>query len=631
MALFGSARDASLVRSVNRELINNFVDMEVAFYKLVLEDSRANIYDESDNKVYYSPMRIPCLIEKGEKNYVGDDAGYDSTREGFFNFLRDDLKDSNIKGNIGIGHTRWATHGVPNDVNAHPHSDNSEEFAIIHNGIIENYAEIKKDLLEEGFEFKSDTDTEVVAVELSRKWNGQLLKTVTDVAKNLEGTYALVVTTTKEEGTIVAGRLMSPLVLGVGENEVFLASDSAAILEHTNKMIFLENGDFVEIKNGQYKLFDSELNEIEREIQEIDWEVSEAEKLGHDHFMYKEILEQSEVIERTISGRLETTSKEIPIKQDEASKYEKIWIVACGTAYHAGLFGKDLFEKVLGVPVSVELASEFRYREPIVGENDLGIVISQSGETMDTIAATELLKENGAHVLALVNVVGSSLARMADSVFYLHVGPEIGVASTKAYLGMLVGQLLLAKHWDSANKLDVSFDEIAELPKLIEETMDCEKQIKDLSEKIYKKNDIYFIGRGLDYALAAEGALKLKEISYLHAEALAAGELKHGTLALIEDGTPIIVTASQNHLLDKTTSNVQEVIARGAYVIAIGDNQSEKLENISDEYVTLPDSNEILTTVISIIPLQFIAYHVANLNGESIDQPRNLAKSVTVE
>jgi glucosamine--fructose-6-phosphate aminotransferase (isomerizing) len=552
-------------------------------------------------------------------------------KEGKLDVLKNHLKDSNIKGNLGIGHTRWATHGVPNDVNAHPHSDNSEEFAIIHNGIIENYAEIKKDLLEKGFKFKSDTDTEVVAVELSRKWNGQLLKTVTDVAKTLEGTYALVVTTTREEGTIVAGRLMSPLVLGVGENEVFLASDSAAILEHTNKMIFLENGDFVEIKNGQYKLFDSELNEIEREIQEIDWEVSEAEKLGYDHFMYKEILEQSEVIERTISGRLEKNSKEIPIKQDEASKYEKIWIVACGTAYHAGLFGKDIFEKVLGVPVSVELASEFRYREPIVGENDLGIVISQSGETMDTIAATELLKENGAHVLALVNVVGSSLARMADSVFYLHVGPEIGVASTKAYLGMLVGQLLLAKHWDSANKLDVSFNEIAELPKLIEETMACEKQIKEISEIICKKNDIYFIGRGLDYALAAEGALKLKEISYLHAEALAAGELKHGTLALIEEGTPIIVTASQNHLLDKTTSNVQEVIARGAYVIAIGDNQSEKLENISDEYVTLPDSNEILTTVISIIPLQFIAYHVANLNGESIDQPRNLAKSVTVE
>ena len=552
-------------------------------------------------------------------------------KEGKLSVLKEHLEGTLIKGNIGIGHTRWATHGVPSDVNAHPHADNANEFAIIHNGIIENYAELKDDLIQDDYSFISETDTEVVAVELSRKWNGELLDTVLDVAKSLDGTYALVVTSTKQPGTIVAGRMMSPLVLGVGEGEVFLASDSAAILEYTNKMIFLENGDFVEINDGNFTLYDIEKNVITRDIQVIDWEVSEAEKAGHDHFMYKEILEQAEVIERTITGRIEKNSTEIPIHLDKAKKFEKIWIVACGTAYHAGLFGKDLFEKVLGVPVSVELASEFRYREPIVGENDLGIVISQSGETMDTIAATELLKENGAHVLALVNVVGSSLARMADSVFYLHVGPEIGVASTKAYLGMLVGQLLLAKHWDSADKLDVSFDEISELPKLIDQTMACEKQIKDISEKIYKKNDIYFIGRGLDYALAAEGALKLKEISYLHAEALAAGELKHGTLALIEDGTPVIVTASQNHLLDKTTSNVQEVIARGAYVIAIGDNQSKKLENISDEYVTLPDSNEILTTVISIIPLQFIAYHVANLNGESIDQPRNLAKSVTVE
>ena len=552
-------------------------------------------------------------------------------KEGKLSVLKEHLEDTSIKGNIGIGHTRWATHGVPSDVNAHPHSDNANEFAIIHNGIIENYAELKDELIQDDYSFISETDTEVVAVELSRKWNGELLDTVLDVAKSLEGTYALVVTSTKQPGTIVAGRMMSPLVLGVGEGEVFLASDSAAILEYTNQMIFLENGDFVEINDGNFTLYDIEKNVITRDIQVIDWEVSEAEKAGHDHFMYKEILEQAEVIERTIRGRIEKNSAEIPIHLDKAKKFEKIWIVACGTAYHAGLFGKDLFEKVLGVPVSVELASEFRYREPIVGENDLGIVISQSGETMDTIAATELLRENGAHVLALVNVVGSSLARMADSVFYLHVGPEIGVASTKAYLGMLVGQLLLAKHWDSADKLDVSFDEISELPKLIEQTMTCEKQIKDISEKIYKNNDIYFIGRGLDYALAAEGALKLKEISYLHAEALAAGELKHGTLALIQDGTPIIVTASQNHLLDKTTSNVQEVIARGAYVIAIGDNQSKKLENISNEYVTLPDTNEILTTVISIIPLQFIAYHVANLKGESIDQPRNLAKSVTVE
>ena len=552
-------------------------------------------------------------------------------KEGKLSSLIQHLEGKTIKGSIGIGHTRWATHGVPSDKNAHPHSDNQNEFAIIHNGIVENYSEMKNELIEQGYTFSSDTDTEVVAVELSKEWSGDLLETVLNVAKKLEGTYALVVTTVKQPDVIVAGRMMSPLVLGVGDDEVFLASDSAAILEHTNKMIFLENGDFVKIENGHFELFDINKNKISREIQVIDWEVSEAEKGGHDHFMYKEILEQPEVIERTISGRLSGIESDIPISREEAQKFEKIWIVACGTAYHAGLFGKDLFEKVLGVPVSVELASEFRYREPIVGKNDLGIVISQSGETMDTIAATELLKENDAHVLAFVNVVGSSLARMADSVLYLHVGPEIGVASTKAYLGMLIGQLLVAKHWDEENKLNISYDEINELPKLIQETLNCEDQIKSLSKKISKKKDIYFIGRGLDYALAAEGALKLKEISYLHAEALAAGELKHGTLALIEDDTPVIVTASQNHLLDKTTSNVQEVIARGAYVISIGDNSSKKLEDISNEYVTLPTTSEVLSTIISIIPLQFIAYHVANLNGESIDQPRNLAKSVTVE
>ena len=552
-------------------------------------------------------------------------------KEGKLQVLKDHLLDAKIKGNIGIGHTRWATHGVPSDENAHPHYDNNQDFAIIHNGIIENYAEIKEELQKEDYQFESETDTEVVAVELSRQWTGNLLETVCKVAKELDGTYALVVTTTKQSNTIVAGRMMSPLVLGVGDGEVFLASDSAAILEHTNKMIFLENGDFVEIKDGSYQLFDINMNKVTRDIQEIDWEVSEAEKSGHDHYMYKEILEQSEVIEKTITGRLEVGSEEIPIDLKKAKQFEKIWIVACGTAYHAGLFGKDLFEKVLGVPVSVELASEFRYREPIVGENDLGIVISQSGETMDTIAATELLKENNSHVLALVNVVGSSLARMADSVLYLHVGPEIGVASTKAYLGMLVGQLLLAKHWDESNKLETTFDEIKQLPSLIKETLKCEAQIKEISKSINEKKDIYFIGRGLDYALAAEGALKLKEISYLHAEALAAGELKHGTLALIQDGTPVIVTASQHHLLDKTTSNVQEVKARGAYVIAIGDNSSKKLQDISNDYVTLPEASEMLSTIVSIIPLQFIAYHVANLNGESIDQPRNLAKSVTVE
>ncbi|MDA2969530.1 MAG: glutamine--fructose-6-phosphate transaminase (isomerizing) [Actinomycetota bacterium] len=552
-------------------------------------------------------------------------------KEGKLQVLKDHLEGKHFNGNIGVGHTRWATHGVPSDLNAHPHTDNKKEFAIIHNGIIENYSELKDELVNKGFNFTSETDTEVVAVELSSKWTGNLLQTVTNVAKNLKGTFALVVTTTKEPNKIVAGRMMSPLVLGVGDEEVFLASDSAAILEHTNKMVFLENGDFVEIIDGTYKIFDINLNEIKREVQDIDWEISEAEKSGYEHFMYKEIIEQPEMIEKTLSGRLVENSIGIPIQLNEVRNFEKIWIVACGTAYHAGLFGKDLFEKVLGVPVSVELASEFRYREPIVGNKDLGIVISQSGETMDTIAATELLKENGAHVLALVNVVGSSLARMSDSVMYLHVGPEIGVASTKAYLGMLVAQLVLAKHWDIENKLNITFEEIKNIPKLVKESLECETEIINIAKGISKKNDIYFIGRGLDYALAAEGALKLKEISYLHAEALAAGELKHGTLALIEEGTPVIVTASQSHLLDKTTSNVQEVKARGAFVIAVGDDNSKKMEKISDQFISLPNAHSLLSTIISIIPLQLIAYHVAKLNGESIDQPRNLAKSVTVE
>ena len=552
-------------------------------------------------------------------------------KEGKLQVLKDHLEGKHFNGNIGVGHTRWATHGVPSDLNAHPHTDNKKEFAIIHNGIIENYSELKDELVNKGFNFTSETDTEVVAVELSSKWTGNLLQTVTNVAKNLKGTFALVVTTTKEPNKIVAGRMMSPLVLGVGDEEVFLASDSAAILEHTNKMVFLENGDFVEIIDGTYKIFDINLNEIKREVQDIDWEISEAEKSGYEHFMYKEIIEQPEMIEKTLSGRLVENSIGIPIQLNEVRNFEKIWIVACGTAYHAGLFGKDLFEKVLGVPVSVELASEFRYREPIVGNKDLGIVISQSGETMDTIAATELLKENGAHVLALVNVVGSSLARMSDSVMYLHVGPEIGVASTKAYLGMLVAQLVLAKHWDIENKLNITFEEIKNIPKLVKESLECETEIINIAKGISKKNDIYFIGRGLDYALAAEGALKLKEISYLHAEALAAGELKHGTLALIEEGTPVIVTASQSHLLDKTTSNVQEVKARGAFVISVGDDNSKKMEKISDQFISLPNAHSLLSTIISIIPLQLIAYHVAKLNGESIDQPRNLAKSVTVE
>ena len=549
--------------------------------------------------------------------------------------LKDALEGKTASGSVGIGHTRWATHGVPNDQNAHPHQNVDNKFALVHNGIIENYVQMKESLVSDGVEFTSDTDTEVVVQQLAKEWDGDLLSTTLGVAKNLKGTYALVIVSEYEPDTIVAGRMMSPLVMGIGDGEMFLASDAAAMIEHTNKMVFLENGDFVKIQGGSYEIFDIHGEKIEREIEVVDWKIDEAEKGGHEHYMYKEIIEQPEAIRNTLSERIDGDffTSEFKIDREKALKYKKIWIVACGTAYHAGLFGRELFEKSLGIPVEVELASEFRYRDPIVSKDDLGIIISQSGETMDTIAAADLLKDKGCELLGIVNVVGSSLARMSDHLMYLHVGPEIGVASTKAYIGMLTAQLLLANHWDEKNgtSLGITKEDIHALPNLIEKSLLLEDQIKKIAEDIHKHESVYFIGRGLDFSLAAEGALKLKEISYLHAEALPAGELKHGTLALIDDGVPVIVTGSQSSLIEKTVSNVQEVIARGGNVIGIGDSSAKKLESICDTFLKLPDAPDTISTILSIIPLQFLAYHVAYKRDESIDQPRNLAKSVTVE
>ena len=556
-------------------------------------------------------------------------------KSGKINELKRVLEDKTISGSVGIGHTRWATHGVPNDENAHPHLNEDRKFALVHNGIIENYVQIKEDLVGEGVEFSSDTDTEVVVQKLAKDWDGDLLSTTLRVAKELRGTYALVIVSELEPDTIIAGRMMSPLVIGVGDGEMFLASDASAIIEHTNKMIFLENGDFVKIQGANYKLFNLEGEKIEREIEVVDWEIEDAEKGGYEHYMYKEIIEQPESIRNTLSERIdgEFFTSKFQIDRSKALKYKKIWIVACGTAYHAGLFGRELFEKSLGIPVEVELASEFRYRDPIISKDDLGIIISQSGETMDTIAAAELLKENGCELLGIVNVVGSSLARMSDHLMYLHVGPEIGVASTKAYIGMLTAQLLLANHWDDQDgaSLGVTKEDMQGLPDLIEKSLLLEDEIKNIAEDIHKHESVYFIGRGLDFSLAAEGALKLKEISYLHAEALPAGELKHGTLALIDNGVPVIVTGSQSSLIEKTVSNVQEVIARGGNIIGIGDSSANSLEAICDTFLKLPDAPDTISTILSIIPLQFLAYHVAYKRGESIDQPRNLAKSVTVE
>ena len=566
---------------------------------------------------------------------VSSDELFIEKKSGKLTELKDALEGKTASGSVGIGHTRWATHGVPNDQNAHPHQNVDNKFALVHNGIIENYVQMKESLVSDGVEFTSDTDTEVVVQQLAKEWDGDLLSTTLGVAKNLKGTYALVIVSEYEPDTIVAGRMMSPLVMGIGDEEMFLASDAAAMIEHTNKMVFLENGDFVKIQGGSYEIFDIHGEKIEREIEVVDWKIDEAEKGGHEHYMYKEIIEQPEAIRNTLSERIDGDffTSEFKIDREKALKYKKIWIVACGTAYHAGLFGRELFEKSLGIPVEVELASEFRYRKPIVSKDDLGIIISQSGETMDTIAAADLLKDKGCELLGIVNVVGSSLARMSDHLMYLHVGPEIGVASTKAYIGMLTAQLLLANHWDEKNgaSLGVNNADMNALPDLIEKSLLLEDGVKKIAEDIHKHESVYFIGRGLDFSLAAEGALKLKEISYLHAEALPAGELKHGTLALIDDGVPVIVTGSQSSLIEKTVSNVQEVIARGGNVIGIGDSSADKLESICDTFLKLPDAPDTISTILSIVPLQFLAYHVAYKRGESIDQPRNLAKSVTVE
>ena len=566
---------------------------------------------------------------------VSSDDLFIEKKSGKLTELKDALEGKTTSGSVGIGHTRWATHGVPNDQNAHPHQNVDNKFALVHNGIIENYVQMKESLVSDGVEFTSDTDTEVVVQQLAKEWDGDLLSTTLGVAKNLKGTYALVIVTEYEPDTIVAGRMMSPLVMGIGDGEMFLASDAAAMIEHTDKMVFLENGDFVKIQGGSYEIFDIDGERIEREIEVVDWKIDQAEKGGHEHYMYKEIIEQPEAIRNTLSERIDGDffTSEFKIDREKALKYKKIWIVACGTAYHAGLFGRELFEKSLGIPVEVELASEFRYRDPIVSKDDLGIIISQSGETMDTIAAADLLKDKGCELLGIVNVVGSSLARISDHLMYLHVGPEIGVASTKAYIGMLTAQLLLANHWDEKNgaSLGVTNADMNALPDLIEKSLLLEDEIKKIAEDIHKHESVYFIGRGLDFSLAAEGALKLKEISYLHAEALPAGELKHGTLALIDDGVPVIVTGSQSSLIEKTVSNVQEVIARGGNVIGIGDSSAKKLESICDTFLKLPDAPDTISTILSIIPLQFLAYHVAYKRGESIDQPRNLAKSVTVE
>jgi glucosamine--fructose-6-phosphate aminotransferase (isomerizing) len=551
------------------------------------------------------------------------------------------LDGSPLQGTVGIGHTRWATHGEPSDANAHPHVDPSGRFVVVHNGIIENFHELKSDLVAQGHVFASDTDTEVLAHLVANEYDGDLVEAVRRSVRHAAGAYALVVMCADEPERIVAVRKVSPLVVGLGDGETFLASDIPAVLEHTRRFLVVEDGEMVVVDaaGASIELIDG--GAVDRPVLHVDWDAEQAEKGGYDTFMLKEIHEQPTVVTETLSGRLDATGdvwlEGVGFDDAFARDLQHLWVTACGTAYHAGLVGREIFQRVLRIPTSVEYAHEMRYADPLIAAPSLTVAISQSGETADTLAAARLAAGRGSRLLALTNVVGSTLSREADDVLYTRAGPEISVASTKAYMAMLVAQYLLALRIGRVR--GVVDDGLAErighglhaLPAQVEAILADEEAVAKAALRVADAQDIYFIGRGLDYAVAMEGSLKLKEISYVHSEAMPAGELKHGTLALVTKGTPVIVVLTQGAVYDKTMSAVQEVKARGATVLAVAHDDDPSIDSFADGVLRIPRTDDLLSPMTAVVPLQLLAYHVARLRGHDIDQPRNLAKSVTVE
>ncbi len=572
---------------------------------------------------------------------VSDNRLHLTKKKGRLQVLRDELEQHPLRGHLALGHTRWATHGAPSDVNAHPHTDEKGEFAIVHNGIIENYMELKHDLQEKGHHFLSDTDTEVIAHLLAEYDTGNLLDTVYEVKKHLQGAYALGIVSKNEPDTLIAVRKESPLIIGVGKEENFIASDIPAILEHTRDVYFIENGEVVVLTKDNVTIFDENRNLVTREVKHIDWDMSAATKAGYPHFMLKEIHEQPQAIRDTVKHRLQQDGTvslgDVAWTKELLQDIHKIYIVACGTAYNAGRVGKVALERLTGIPVETDLASEFRYRDPFVNEHTLLILVSQSGETADTLAALREGKRKGARIFSVTNVIGSSIARESDDVFYTWAGPEIAVASTKAYTTQLVAFYLIAMNMAlllgkmERSEYDRLLTEILALSDKIESMLKKESDIKQIADSIKDKNAVFYLGRNMDYNSALEGALKLKEISYIFTEAFAAGELKHGTIALIEEGTPVITIATQTSLLDKTFSNMQEVKARGAHLIAFTRESATTICNEADVTVTIPECPDLLMPVVSIVPAQLLAYYTSVLKGNDVDKPRNLAKSVTVE
>ncbi len=541
-------------------------------------------------------------------------------------------------GNCGIGHTRWATHGEPSDINSHPHGN--KRVSIVHNGIIENYRQIKEFLSNQGYSFESQTDTETVAKLLDYYYDGNPFDTIVKVLSEIEGSYALGIIFRDFPDTVFAVRKDSPLIVGIGEHENFIASDVPAIIEYTKKYQLLDADEIAVIKKESVNIYDIHHNKVEKETLEANWDITAAEKCGYEHFMLKEIHEQPTAINNTIAPRIldgMPTLEECGITVDTLNGFKQIFIVACGTAMHAGMVGKYIIERLARVPVTVDIASEFKYRDPIINKDDLVILISQSGETADTKSALHLAKDCGAKTLSIVNVKGSSIARESDMVIYTHAGPEISVASTKAYsvqlavMYLIAFELAYAKGKLSEDECKEYISKLREVPKLIETILQDKSTCQLVASKIMNATSLLYIGRGLDYALSMEGSLKLKEISYIHSESYASGELKHGTISLITDKMPVIAIATQSNLFDKTVSNIKEVKARGAKVVVVCKEDAIIEDGVADYIIKLPVTDDILMPMLTAIPLQLIAYYTSVARGNNVDKPRNLAKSVTVE
>ena len=545
-----------------------------------------------------------------------------------------------LPGTVGIGHTRWATHGVPSDLNAHPHFNHDHSIVVVHNGIIENYLKLKKKLAGKGYEFLSETDTEVIAHMLDYYYKGDPLDAISKVMHRMEGSYGLGIMFRDHPDEVYAVRKDSPLIVGTSPEGNLIASDVPAVLKYTRDVYYLENEEIVKLTRDGLHFYNIDEEELEKEATHIDWDMNAAEKGGYEHFMLKEMHEQPKAVKDTLTPRIkngDVVIEELGMTDEEIRAISKIFIVACGSAYHTGVTAKYVFEKLARIPVEVDLASEFRYRDPILPENTLVVIVSQSGETADTLAALRLAKEKGVRTLGIVNVVGSSIAREADNVMYTWAGPEIAVATTKAYSTQLIAQYLLAMKFAkvrgtvSQNDFDAMIQSLERLPEQISLLLSHKENVQRFANRYLAAEHVFFIGRGIDYAISMEGSLKLKEISYIHSEAYAAGELKHGTISLIEDGRLVVAVLTQPELYKKTISNIQEVKTRGAFVMAVTTVGNTEVEKVADYVVYLPETNPIFANSLAIIPLQLFGYYVSIGRGLDVDKPRNLAKSVTVE